>query len=346
MNLEKYHRGTLGLAIIGSLITLIWVYMYFTQAATIGLSEWDVFGFAVTWNVISTYVFVVLSFFALLGVLALAKDSAKSELRNTYFGLLIAWFFFLLGESTWFVYANLLNVDPPYPSIGDLFWAIGTILLIEELVSLTPVIGHKFKKKHLLQVYVITGAFIVLIIYLTFGEVLLARFEEGYTPLQKAFDLFYFIGDILILYASIYLVYGILQSKGQNPLGNFPIAWILLTIGMTFMIIGDTTFSYFAWSGIDTWLGFFNLYDLFYLLQYIFWILAIAAFPKVGITSSESSIELGSPMNEDQKVEMSLSSIKAESADNTQASNPAEPVDDTQASNEPENTTDGESTID
>lgn len=349
MNVQKYHRGTIGFAAIAIFIAVIWMYFYFTELTQLEVITWDVAGFAVTWNTISSYIFVVLSLLAFIAVLLLANNSAESDLRNTYWGLVIAWFFFMLGETTWFVYANIINVDPPYPSVGDLFWAIGTILLIEELVSLTPVIGHKFKKRNLLQVYAVTGVFIALIIYLTFGDVLLARFEDGYTPIQKAFDLFYFIGDVLILYASIYLVYGIIQSKGQNPLGYFPISWILLTFGMAFMIVGDTTFSFFAWSEITVWQGFFNLYDLFYLLQYLFWILAMAAFPIAIMTTSEAGKIQDEPTVDIETLPtITEPESKSEIDNNTQTSNEVETadeakvVDEVETSGEEDENADGE----
>ena len=118
---------------------------------------------------------------------------------------------------------------------------------------------------------------------------------------------------------------------------------------MAFMIVGDTTFSFFAWSEITVWQGFFNLYDLFYLLQYLFWILAMAAFPIAIMTTSEAGKIQDEPTVDIETLPTTTEpESKSEIDNNTQTSNEVETadeakvVDEVETSGEEDENADGE----
>ena len=106
---------------------------------------------------------------------------------------------------------------------------------------------------------------------------------------MKAMDIFYFTGDALILFATVYIGYGIFSISSEK-LARVEFAWFFFILGNIAMIVGDTLFSYFSWQEADFVLTFpihivlgngdFRFDDMLYLGQYLFWVLSFALFPN------------------------------------------------------------------
>lgn len=238
--------------------------------------------------------FSVISFVAVLLMYIRAKTSIKgTKIRQTYWGFFLAALFYFLGEFTYYIQAVTLE-EIAYPSISDFFWAIGTILLIEELISVVSVIDVKYTKRQIILILTLTALAIITLIAFAFWDLITSGYEIDpdylYTPFMKAMDIFYFTGDALILFACIYIGFGVF-SISEGKFERNEIAWAFLIIGNVAMIAGDTLYSYFEWKGTDLVLTFFDttvLYlanndyrvdDMLYLMQYLFWVLSFALFP-------------------------------------------------------------------
>ena len=237
---------------------------------------------------INTYYSPIVAGIAFIMIFLRAYTSPKgANSRKAYFGITLAVFFYFLGE---FFYI-LPGVSDNYPSIADLFWAIGTIFFIDELFFMVSVINVRFSKKQLTFIYGLTGLSIVTLIIFAFGEVIVQPYIteamvavdqnlEVYTPFMKAMDLFYFTGDILILFGTIYVTFGLFSKTGFK-LSLKHLAWIFLILGNLSMIFGDTFYSYFNLKGALTITigsfyshsflpGDYSIDNLLYVFQYMF----------------------------------------------------------------------------
>ena len=295
------------------------VYLYAFYSQNLPISDYENYGMVY---------FTIIAGICLLLIYIRASTSPKGANSNkVYWGFTMAVFFYFLGELTYSIQIVLYS-ETTYPSISDLFWAIGTILFIDELFSLISVINVKFSKKHLFYIFSITGLSVLVIIVLAFADVIKASYstdpEALYTPFMKAMDLFYFTGDTLILFATVYVVFGLFSITGFK-LSTKHLSWIFLILGNVSMIIGDTLFSYFEWKGADFSVSLFNFFtltlqagdyrvdDMLYMLQYLFWALSFVFFPPYlnrSFKPIESEEEITSsteqstdPDQEDQKSE-------------------------------------------
>ncbi len=231
---------------------------------------------------------LVLSLVASATVVFIATFTSKelSE-KRTYWGLSVAFIFYSLAETVWTIYPIIIHSELPNPSLADLFWIIGTITLISEIILHQQTLERDLDAKSSIVLFSLVGIIVVGLIVLTFGEnVILQEFvpEEGFGPIQKAVAIFYFTGDCLLVYAIGLIAFTHINSKelqGQT-------SWLLLLLGMLSMVIGDTFYT----SGVTYIKGTENylIEDIFYTFQYFFWVLGVATFPmsledkKGGIT--------------------------------------------------------------
>ena len=222
------------------------------------------------------YISVVNAVIALLATVTMFYTallcSKQQQLKRTYWGLTLAFLLYFAAETVWAFFEVVINEDPAYPSIADVFWIIGTIVLISELMLYAYSTEMEISLLKLIIFYIIISAIIVFLVKIAFWQVAVAGFSEDYRPLQKAVDLFYFTGDCLIIYAIGLIIIRRLNVKGWQD----DLAWILLLIGMVAMVAGDVFYTYTKLQGnTDPYL----IEDLLYSFQYLFWVLGTALFP-------------------------------------------------------------------
>ncbi len=278
ISLQKYLPSFL--AFLASVATIGWLGLFNSQQIT------DEF----TWSALSTSTITVLIVLAVLilyvSLLGVPKDVPSYE---TFWGILVAWCFYALGEITWTGYYLIFRIDPPYPSIADLFWAIGTILLINELYLFTTNFKASIKRSQLIKAFIAAGAVILAIYVIAFNNIVLSGYDETYTPFQKAMDIFYFTADALIIFFSIYIAFALFSSiqsqfKEGFSFKNVPWGWVVLIIGMFLMIMADTYFTYLEWLGDPT---LYRIDDALYVLQYYFWALGALLLPKTMVQEQQ-----------------------------------------------------------
>lgn len=270
----------------GILVTLVlsilFTYLYFTQSNT------DLY------NTVNLYYSPVVAGIAFVLILARAFSSPSgANSRKAYFGIALAVFFYFLGETTfviqYFVYGVANGGTMPYPFVADIFWAIGTVFFIDELFFIVRVIKVNFSKKQLTFIYTITAFSVLGLIQFVFGDVITSSYSVDYTPFMKAMDLYYFVGDVLILFATIYVVFGLFSKTGFK-LSFKHLSWFFLILGNFSMIIGDAVYSFFGDKGTNlivklpfytiTFLNNgYSIDNILYMSQYMFWALCFGFFP-------------------------------------------------------------------
>lgn len=269
--LHEYFPTILG--ILASLITAMWLGLFYTQQ----ISEEFI------WSAITSSTISLLILFATISIYLSARSlSKKTPSYDTYWGIFVAWLFYALGELTWTGFNIINRTDPPYPSIADLFWVIGTILLINELYLFTSNFKVSIKRGQLLKAFIGAGIVILALYAIAFNKIVLANFDETYDPFNKAMDIFYFTADALLVFFSLYIALAITSStkiaiKEKMTHKNVPWGWIFLIMGMFFMIAADTYFTFLEWQGNP---GLFRIDDVLYVLQYYFWTLGALLLPQ------------------------------------------------------------------
>lgn len=267
-------------------ITALFIYYYFTEADN------------TIYDTINLWYSPVVAFIAFVLLLVRAKTSPSgANSRKAYWGLALAVLFYFLGEITYVAQYFYFGDSQPYPYIADLFWAIGTVFFIDELFFIVRVIKVQFTKKQLTIIYTITSLSVVGIILFAFGDIISSGYDEFYTPFMKAMDLYYFTGDVLILFATIYVVFGLFSKTGFK-LTLKHLSWIFLILGNFSMIVADTIYTYFSVKGTDLVIQFgsffsltykyyspdiypvsYSIDNLLYVFQYALWALAFGFLP-------------------------------------------------------------------
>jgi len=152
-----------------------------------------------------------------------------------YFALgMIFWF---LGELTWGIYALVIGVEIPYPSIADGFWLIGYVPLFFALTSYLSLIRPAVSKS------ILTVASTSVSINAIASSVLFiipAVVEETDT-LTRIINLAYPSSDILLFALSIL---GLLVFATTRLKGKIEKVWVLLIVGLLMNVIADSLFSY------------------------------------------------------------------------------------------------------
>ncbi len=264
--------------IIFSLIALVIAFLWLSIFVDRSLGEAE-------WLDLVTITVPVLSLLATITILNKAIITPSGVLsRRTYWGIFLAWFCYFIGEAIYAGYVLLLNEDPPYPGVGDLFWAIGTAIMVSELLIFADTIDVDINKKLMYLFFIAVGILVAILLYVAFWEILISEFYEDYGPYQKSLDIFYFTADVLIIYTVGYIILKMARARSRIPLG-----WILLVIGMISMIIADTWYAYREWKiDPEDW-ELYSLEDAFFMLQYVFWTLGAALFPIKRISAQKET---------------------------------------------------------
>ena len=146
------------------------------------------------------------------------------------------------GMVIWNYYLFFTNVEVPYPSLADGIFILSWPLWAYGIFELSKATGVKFALRDL------SGKIIAMIIplvaaalsyYLLFNVARGGLEWEGYT-LKSFFDIFYPIGDIVILTVTI-LVYA-LSKKFLGGIYKLPV--LVLLIGFIMNYFSDFMFSY------------------------------------------------------------------------------------------------------
>lgn len=146
---------------------------------------------------------------------------------KAYNMLAIAFLLMLFAEVTYFVYEQILELEP-YPSIADVFFFV-----FYPMIIIYFVINIRFFAPKLTTIGIITIVSIPLVATSTYLSLTIEDFGS--------FDFFY--GIIFVAAASTTLGFAIHTAKIFRG-GMIGTAWLILVIGITINLIGDVWYYY------------------------------------------------------------------------------------------------------
>jgi len=180
----------------------------------------------------------------IFGVLKSNKwGGSKSVIGRAILSLSIGLLTWSIGMMAWDYYIFFTSIEVPYPSIADLFFVISWPLWAYGVYELSKATGARFGFKsnggklmfYLIPVLVSVLSYYLLIVVARGGVI-----DWGGGLLKLFFDLFYPIGDVVIL-----TVIAVVYSLSRNLLGgSYKPAVILLFLAFVLNYFTDFTFSY------------------------------------------------------------------------------------------------------
>ena len=167
----------------------------------------------------------------------------SSVMGRGLFGLglgMVAW---SGGMVIWNYYLFFTDIQVPYPSAADAIFILSWPLWTYGLVHVSKITGSKFALREKLGRVILTTIPIVIIIfsyYLLFEVARSGLIELGGGAVKLFFDLFYPIGDVVILTITV-LIYNF-SRRYLGGIYKTPI--LLLLVGFVFNYISDFIFSF------------------------------------------------------------------------------------------------------
>ncbi len=223
-----------------------------------------------------------------------AKDVSNIIFSLAAFGVLyIAWSFsevrdvskriwglFALGillwvaaEVIWAYYEIILGVETPYPSLADILWIPGYLLLFWGLILRYRMFNVKLDRRRIIALVLITALFLFATVYFVLMPNIVefdaARLNES------LLNLFYPLGDLVLFILSMLILFSFEK-------GRYAVTWMFVAIGFIVMSVSDLLFSYVSWYGYyypDGRINFSSIMvDVTYALSYLLLALGIYAY--------------------------------------------------------------------
>jgi len=176
---------------------------------------------------------VAASFFALKRY----WDTPSSRLSRVWLGFTLGMTLWFLGELGWAIYALVLSIEIPYPSIADVFWLGGYIPLF---IALDLYI-RLFRPALFKRMYFAGAALVSILsvaLFIVLAPPVLEAEEDVVTKIVSmaypALDLTLFSEAILGL-----LIFTVTKLKGR-----IGVAWLFINAGILMNVIADILFSY------------------------------------------------------------------------------------------------------
>lgn len=238
------------LVIALGLLILVWNFSLYGMSSHESLSNY-------LFNAGYAILFVVGGIFAL-------KNSvlSKGDLRQSHFYFGLALFSFAIANLIWTGYNVFLHTPVPYPSLADVFYLLFYPLLTWGFFLYLKAHSYRFTAKLGLESFVIFG-----IIFLTLFTFLGP--SEG-SPLASTLAAAYIFLDALLLSQVAVAIRG--------STGRISLRLVLLTLGLLFLAIADTAFTYRTNLGVY-WNG--DLADSLFALSGFFLALGVAGRAKI-----------------------------------------------------------------
>lgn len=195
------------------------------------------------------------------GIIAIRNYSKTTVYSKAFKLLTIAFIGIFGGELTYFVYAEILNLDP-YPSVGDIFYFMfypATIgFLSINIRHFIPNYGKLDLIPLLLIPIIISGTWTSLV----WGE-------------WEGFDFAYGLASIIATSAT--LAFSILAFKTFRR-GLIGTTWLVFVIGFSLIVVGDTWYYYLE---IFEEYSLEHIVNMFWYLGYLFILYSLLKHKKI-----------------------------------------------------------------
>ena len=154
------------------------------------------------------------------------------------------WF---LGEALWPVYTRILKVNMPFPSLSDLFWMSGYIFMGLGAYIIFTI----FNPIYVLKRRIILLTLLLIAVSSVVTLILTPKIYKA-PPLNLVIYNYYLIADIVVL-GLLSTVYRVFRG------GKISKAWLILTYGITIILLADLFFNLATSIESETYLLFSDL---------------------------------------------------------------------------------------
>jgi len=166
---------------------------------------------------------------AILSFVTAKKYSGIGVYGKAYMALGIGFIGFFLGDFTYFIYEQVLGLDP-YPSIADVFYYLLYVMIIAYLLLHIRFFTKKIQTTDKLMIGIVSAI-------TTVSYTLISASEIG----ELNFDFYYGIVFVSIVSVTLGLsVYGF-RIFQKGIVGT---TWLLLTVGILLFMVGDSWYYY------------------------------------------------------------------------------------------------------
>lgn len=168
----------------------------------------------------------------LLCWIVVARQKIDGVFGRAYLSLAIGLTFWVVGVMIWTYYDIGLTIEPPFPSLADIFWIVGYIPVMYFIFKICKIFGNS-KLANIILVTISAIIFVSFYIYNIISSSNLSSFDNLVLFLVS---IAYPIADVLfIIPASL-----IILNSGKGKLTSVP--WIFL--GMLTFAVADSIFGY------------------------------------------------------------------------------------------------------
>lgn len=178
-----------------------------------------------------------------LGTAGLIRNgvSTKNRLSTIWLGYTFGVLLWLLGESTWAVYALGYSNPNPFPSLADVFWLAGYIPLLCAMTMQSWPFREFFSSRKMLTVMsttiVLAGIILAALIPATYASGL------GQDLVSIAVSLAYPLLDVALLVVALPVMFLFGRGTFWRP-------FLFVTVGLILTFVGDILFSWATLNGV------------------------------------------------------------------------------------------------
>jgi len=187
------------------------------------------------------------------------------------------WAWFVIGWTLWaigeilYVVMGFITDEVPYPSVADIAYIIGTIMLIGGLIRRVQETPNKLRGTQNLGFWLIAVAVTAIVFFFALQPTLQADAGSGIGI--TILDAFYPLTDLLLMLLAIRLLFDYTRTRSSR-------GWVLVIIGFLLVTISDLMYSYLNSIGSYYPNDSVNLVTsvgsaIPYVLAYLFWALGI-----------------------------------------------------------------------
>jgi len=248
--------------LVSFLAIIIWI-----ANLVIYLLYWEEFGEGMEFTVLSDLLAIFWGLFATIGFVSMAKTfDFKGKAGISWLILSIGVGLWFLGDISWGIYEIALQIDAPYPGVGDYFWLFGYIFLISGLLMQLFVVEVKSTVVEIATiccVMIFIGIIALYFVLLPIIEMPIVEDPESldyFSVLEKTFSILYPVFDLILILLGLILIF---KYRG----GDYAKCWFLLSLGFMTSAIYDLFFSYYTANnieGYDLWMD--HIYLLYYMM--------------------------------------------------------------------------------
>ena len=192
--------------------------------------------------------------------------------RKTFFMLLIGLALWCTAEVTWMYYVQVMKIEVPFPSLADLFYLSGYAFVGIFLMQIARRLAGT-NKKNMIVISAVSISIVATTINFFIFDIVRDSFTVTSVSLQRtillSFSVAYPILDALLLIPSMIILYESRTRKTEY------MSWIMLSLAMLLLGIGDTGFGYVALKNIES-LSEEYIWDIIFNFSYIFIIGSLA----------------------------------------------------------------------